>query len=136
MTERIIELLHTGNTTLVIENRGTHTFTGRGVADLYSILTERPELLEGAAVADKVVGKGAAALMILGKTGSLYAETISKPALELLAGKGINVEYGTEVPMIWNRSRTGRCPVETLCLDAASAEECLPLIRKFIESIK
>lgn len=134
--EKLLETLHTAGTTLVIENDGIHTFTGRGVSDLYNLLINRPSLLKGAVVADKVVGKGAAALMILGGISRLYAVVISEAALELFAGQDIVVEYGEKVQQIWNRTHTGRCPVETLCSSAATAEECLPLITEFMNSKK
>lgn len=134
MMERLIEMLHHDGVTLVLENGGVHTFSGRGVRDLYLLLTTRPGLLHGATLADKVVGKGAAALMILGGIKRLHAEVISEAALALLAGQDIEVSYREKVSQIWNRTRTGRCPVETLCSEAWTAEECLPLITEFITS--
>ena len=65
--EELINLLHTGGYSCTIANKGEiRTFTQRGVADIYDLLTQEPEFLKGASIADKVVGKGAAALMILG----------------------------------------------------------------------
>ena len=59
--EELINLLHTGGYSCVIANEGKiRTFTQRGVADLYDLLTREPEFLKGALIADKVVGKGAA----------------------------------------------------------------------------
>ena len=114
----------------------TRIFRERGVKDLYRLLEEEPELLDGAFVADKVVGKGAAALMILGGVGELHADVISRPARRLLAASPVHVSYTLEVPYIVNRTRTGQCPVETLCRDCATAAEALPLIRNFIEGQK
>ena len=85
-------------------------------------------------VADKVVGKGAAALMILGSVEEVYTDVASTAALELFARHGVEVECALEVPQIVNRARTGRCPVETLCLDCRTAEECLEPIRNFIRN--
>ena len=48
-------------------------FRERGVADLFRLLREEPQLLRGAFIADKVVGKGAAALMVLGGGEGLFA---------------------------------------------------------------
>ena len=68
--EELINLLHTGGYSCTIANKGEiRTFTQRGVADIYDLLTQEPEFLKGASIADKVVGKGAAALMILGGSG-------------------------------------------------------------------
>ncbi|WP_347022329.1 DUF1893 domain-containing protein, partial [Bacteroides ovatus] len=41
-----------------------------------------------------------------------------------------------EVAFIWNRDRTGGCPVETMCSEVESVEEILPLIRDFLEKIR
>ncbi len=48
MTEmtKLIELLHAGNYSCVVENRyGLHTFGRRGVADLYEVYREHAEWL-------------------------------------------------------------------------------------------
>ncbi len=136
MMKDLIRVLHDGNHSLVVANNGNiRTFDGRGVADLYALLERDPGFLKGAAAADKVVGKGAAALMVSGGIKALYAEVISEPALALMtAVPGIRTEYGTLVPQISNRTHTGMCPVEQLCLQAGTAEECLPLIKSFINS--
>ncbi len=69
--EELINLLHSGGYSCVIANGDNiRTFTQRGVADLYDLLTQEPDFLKGASIADKVVGKGAAALMILEVSGN------------------------------------------------------------------
>lgn len=108
---------------------------GRGVSDLYRIYTTQPESLSGAFVADKVIGKGAAALMIAGGVAGVYTDLISDPALELFRSVGIEPEFARCVPNIINRNGDGICPVETLCRDCVSASACIPLIADFIEKI-
>ena len=129
----LIDLLHRGGCSCVLRNAGVHTFGQHGVADLYNLLHNRPQLLCGAEVADRVVGKGAAALMVLGRVKEVYADVVSEPALALFADAGIPVSYGLRVPAIRNRAGDGWCPVETLCRHCATAAECLPVIRKFME---
>jgi len=137
MMEELINLLHTGGYSCTIANRGKiRTFTQRGVADLYDLLIQKPEFLKGALIADKVVGKGAAALMILGGIKELYTDIISSKALELLQKSDVKVSFEQEVPFIWNRDHTGGCPVETMCSEEDSAEAILPLIRDFLEKIR
>ena len=111
-------------------------FRERGVADLFRLLREEPQLLRGAFIADKVVGKGAAALMVLGGVEGLFADVVSRAALDLLAAAGKAVAYTVAVPHIVNRAGTGTCPVEQLCAGAASAAECLPLIEGFMQKMK
>lgn len=132
MTDNLMHILQSGHHSLVVANRETRTFNGRGVYDLYNLLTEVPGYLQGASVADKVVGKGAAALMILGSIREVYTGVISRSALDLLREAGIKVEYAQCVPHIINRKGDGICPLETLCRDCKTAAECLPLIKEFV----
>lgn len=81
----LIERLNAENCSCVIRSGNeTRVFHERGVKDLYRLLKEEPEFLSGAFVADKVVGKAAAALMILGGVKEIFANIISQPACELL----------------------------------------------------
>ena len=137
MKNDLIQRLHEGNYSLVVANRDEiRTFSGRGVADLYDLLSNDPLFLKGASVADKVVGKGAAALMILGGVAELYTDIISDSAWELLHASAMKVSFGQQVPQIWNRTHTDRCPVEKLCEGVRTAEECLPLIDNFIKKTR
>lgn len=133
----LAEILRAGAHSLVVSSRGRiHAFDSRGVADLYRIIREDPGLLAGADVADKVVGKGAAALMALGGIASLHAGIISTPALAMLRQAGVSVSFDAEVPHIINRQATGICPVERLCDGCTTPEQCLPLIEKFMSETK
>lgn len=136
MMDNLVEQLHRDNHTLVVANGEVCVFNGRGISDLYRLLCEDPGFLKGASVADKVVGKGAAALMILGGVKELYADIVSEPALSLLETARIRITYKEKVSQIRNRTQTDCCPVEKLCRDAATAKECLPLIEEFMNSIK
>lgn len=135
--KEIIDLLHRGGYSCVIRNDGEiRTFTQRGVADLYTLLQQKSVFLEGASIADKVVGKGAASLMILGGIRQIYADVMSQSAYELLQRTGVKTDFGLLVPFIENRDKSGWCPVEKLCFPAETAEDALPLIEGFIKSLK
>lgn len=131
--QELITQLHAERCSCVIYNNGVvRSFHERGVKDLHNLLRNEPELLRGATVADKVVGKGAAALMVAGGIEWVHADVISSGALDLFKLNGIEVEYTTVVPNIINRTGTDICPVEKLCRDCRTAAECLPLIDKFV----
>lgn len=131
--KELINMLHEGAYSCVIAN-GEHirTFTQRGVADLYDLLTQEPDFLHGASVADKVIGKAAASLMVLGGVREVYAHTISQPALRLLQEAGAMVTCDEVVDHIINRDRTGWCPLEQASRDLHSAKEIFPIIEAFI----
>lgn len=44
---RLTEILHGGGWSLVVDNGAIRTFSGRGVSDLYGLLTREPETLRG-----------------------------------------------------------------------------------------
>jgi hypothetical protein len=120
---------------IVINGDNEYIGQARGVKDLLHLLKDEPQILQEAFVADKVVGKGAAALMVLGKVSEVYAVLISRPALALLQRTDITVNYDTLVDNIINRAGTDICPVEKLCKDVDTADECLPLIENFISQM-
>ena len=137
MRSEVISLLRSSGCSCVIRNGATlHMCHERGVKDLHRLLHNKPELLCGATLADKVVGKGAAALMIAGGVSYVYAEVLSRKAQELFEQYAVEVDYGTLVDSIINRAGTDVCPVERLCMECRTAEKCLPLIDEFVENLK
>ena len=127
----LIQLLHEGKHSLVVANGEICTFKGRGVTDLYHLLQDDPGFLYEASIADKVMGKAAAALMALAKVKEVYADVVSRPALDLLSKTNMKIRYGTVVPYIINRTATGWCPLEILCFDCDTLEDCFHQIEAF-----
>lgn len=137
MKQQLIDRLHAEGCSCVIYNNDhTHLFHKRGVQDLHQLLRTSPEVLCGAMIADKVVGKGAAVLMTAGGVRWVYADVISQSALEFLLTHNIEAEYGRVVPNIINRAGTDICPVEKLCMQCDNIEDALTLIDEFIEKMR
>lgn len=135
--KELIEKLHAGGYSCVRANGDCiRTFTQRGVADLYDLLVQDADFLKGASVADKVIGKAAASLMVLGGVKEVYTHTISQPALLLLQEAGINVSYDEAVHHIINRDKTGWCPLEQASRDLHSPQEIFPVIKNFISNLR
>lgn len=108
-------------------------FRRQGVADLMELVTSCPDFLRGASVADNVIGRGAAMLLLKGGATEVYARVISSGALSALRSGGVSVSFDTEVDHIANRSGDGICPVERLTADALTPDEAYERIRLFIE---
>ena len=133
--DALISLLHEGAYSCVIRKGAeVRTFHKRGVADLFFLLENEPEFLLEAFVADKVVGKGAAALMVLGGVKHVYTDVISTPALDLFKTYGVEVAFSVVTDRIVNRTKDGLCPVEPLCLNLSSPADMLNEIRQFINN--
>lgn len=138
MNRPLVDILHAEQLSLAVETSdGTRKrYRSHGVSDLYRLLTAEPAILNRASVADKIVGKGAAALMALGNVSEVWADTISRSGLAVLRQAGIQVEYATLVLYIINRRGDGICPVEQLCAGCSSPDKCLPLIAEFLSNQK
>lgn len=131
--QNIIELLHSGNYSCVIaKGNEVRTFHHRGIKDLFELANNDRGFMRGASIADKVIGKAAASLIIEGGIQSVYADVISLSALRLLEKFHIPVEFGNLVPYIRNHAGNDWCPMEKLCYEIVSVNEILGAIRRFI----
>lgn len=134
--KELTDILHDEGLTLVVKcgNGEIHRFTQRGVKDLLTLVQERPEVLRGALVADKAVGKAAAACMIVGGVKRVHADVMSEPALALLQAQLVDAEYGQLTHHIINRDGTGWCPMELLSRDLDDPNEIVQKIKDFFKS--
>lgn len=89
-----------------------HVSDRRGIAPVLELLDTDATFLQGADVADKVVGKAAALLFVRGGVHSVYAKTISEKAAAVLWANGIAFACEETVPHIVNRAGDGMCPME------------------------
>ena len=135
MNELYDILIKGGHSCVIRKNGNISCYNQRGVKDLFDIYSTNPSLLNGCDIADKVVGKGAAALMVLSGVKRLFAKVISQEALSLLEKSSIQVDYETLTPYIINRAGNGQCPLETKLKDCKTAEECWNLIVEFVKCI-
>lgn len=110
-------------------------FRRQGVADLFQLLTSEPAFLQGATMADRVVGRGAALLMVKGGVKEVFTFVLSQPALDVLRQAGITVTYDTLQPNIINRTGTDICPVEKLTADTADPDEAFRRIGEFLNKM-
>src|SRR5690554_2322081 len=98
--EEIITKLRDGGYSCVVSNGSEiRTFTKPGVMDLFEMYISEAIFMKGASIADKVVGKAAATLMILGGISRIYADVISQSAITLL--ENINVEFKYNTIVLW-----------------------------------
>ena len=109
------DILAAGNYSLVIltPEGKKYAFRGRGVSDLYSVYRKSPEILAGSDIADKVIGYGAALLMVAGNVNSVFSPIISRDAAMLFEKNNVRYTAGSIVNHIINRNGTGRCPLES-----------------------
>jgi hypothetical protein len=132
----IVSILKDGNYSCVIKNdEKVRVCSKKGVADLYDIYTQDPHFLKGAFIADKIVGKAAAAIMIAAGVKKIHALTISTSALNLLNEQShIEFTYDNEIPVVINRDKTDWCPLEKLCFKEKSIHTIINYVKTFYDS--
>lgn len=118
-----------GLSLLVFNHDSLTTHANRGVQDLLQLISEQPERLQGAVVADKIIGKAAAAIMATGGVKEVHTNIICTPAKRLFEQQGILVFATEEVPMILNRDKSSMCPIDTQIADIESIEECVAILQ-------
>ena len=116
-------LITTNSTIAVVSNGEVFTSQERGVKPLLHLLTEKKGFLKGASVADKVIGKAAALLMVLGEIKEVHTLIISEPAIKVFEKHNIPCFYDKKVHRIVNRTGDGLCPMETLCLNVDDPQD-------------
>ncbi len=133
--EQAKELLRTGGCSCVLFRDGaSYTSTKRGVAPLVEWLAGGTDI-KGFSAADKIVGKAAALLFIMGGVKEVYAPVMSETAAEVLARHGIHTEYETLVRAIINRSGTDPCPMEQAVSGIDDPAEALKAIQNTMAAL-
>lgn len=101
----------------------------RGVAPILDILSGDASIyLKHAVIADKVIGRAAALLLVLGGVDALDTHLISDHAIDIFEKYDIPYTYDKNVPYIVNREGTDMCPMEKAVLgidDPAAAKEAI-----------
>ena len=121
------------NSLALVKNEKVYLSDLKGVKPLLDFLKNNVDL-EGFSLADKVIGKGVAFLILKAKIKNVYTKIISKPALDLLIKNGIEVYYDSLVENIINRTKTDLCPIEKVVLDVNDVDIAYQkIINKLIE---
>lgn len=99
---------------VVYNESGLHTSGERGVKPMILWLEENPEFLRGASVADKIVGRAAAMIMVHAGVKEVFASVMSNGAIDLFREYEIDFTYSMTALAISNRRGDGICPMERL----------------------
>ena len=106
---------------------------GRGIKPLLVFLDDGR--LEGTIVADKIIGRAAAAICILGGAKEIHAKIMSEGAKELLNKYNIKADSAEIVKEIINRDKTGMCPMEIAVRDLSDPPAMVEAVRKTLKEL-
>lgn len=106
----------------------------KGVLPLWRFIRENQVLPQGKLeVADKMVGRGVAYLLIHLGVNHVYTKIISQTALDVLKNYPITVKYNELVPYILNRTQDGQCPMEQALAEVEGEREGIDVVDTFVK---
>jgi len=131
-------MIKAGDVSCVVIKDGSiaHTACGRGVSPLRAIYEDKPEMLKNAFVVDKIIGKAAAVILVLGKAKQAHGIIMSFSAKQYLETHGIAVGFDRCVDVITARSGSGICAIEKSVIDIDDPYEAYDTLTRKIESLR
>lgn len=107
----------------------------RGIRPMVDWLESDPEFLRGASVADKVVGRAAAMIMVYGGVAEVYTNIISSRALSFLQEHGIPCTYVNTCDAVANRRGDGICPMEKVTAPIKDPAEAYEKVKEKLKEM-
>lgn len=119
---------------VIKDNRIVKTAYDAGLKPLIALYHE--DALKDALVVDKIIGKAAAMVLVLGGAKQAYGRSVSRAALEYLRLHGIAADGREIIEQISNRRGDGICPMERAVMDITDPREGLNRLEETIASMR
>ena len=116
---------------VVVKDGRTSVYDGRGIKPVVDYLEK--DNFDGAFVADKVIGKASALLLVYGKVQEVYTPVISKPAVKVFEDNNVKYSADKIVDNIINRTGTDLCPMEKKVQNIDNPKRAYKLFRKLLK---
>lgn len=112
--EMVKEKLYETNASLVVlyANRVCKAYYQNRIKDIKEILQQDRTALQGAVIADKVIGKVAGSILTVAGVKEIYADVMSQYAIPVLEQNHVKYEYKNLTNYVQNNDKTGMCPME------------------------
>ncbi len=130
--------LHQKGLTLAIVKEGEVLFEtdSHRITGFIGAIEKLAEKLEGASVADRVVGKAIALLCVYAGIHQVYAEVLSRKAETVFEENGIPCEWKELADTILDLNRSGVCPFEKAATDISDPKEAYAAFTALLQSLK
>ncbi len=115
--------------------KGEQTYVSDKSGILPLLVFAKSGVFEGFSAADKIVGKAAALMYAYLGVSRVYAEVMSRTAIDVFTAHGIEFEYDTLTDMIINRRGDGACPMEEAVANTDDCNEAVTLIEDKLKSL-
>jgi hypothetical protein len=130
--------LHRKELTLAIVKNGEVLFETHShrISGFLGAIEKFGDVLEGAAVADRVAGKAIALLCVYAKISDVYAEVLSEKAKAVFEENGVRHEWKELVKNVLDLNKSGVCPFEKVAADISDPKNAYRAFKALQESLK
>ena len=130
--------LHRKELTLAIVKNGEVLFETHShrISGFLGAIEKLGDVLEGAAVADRVAGKAIALLCVYAKISDVYAEVLSEKAKAVFEENEIRHEWKALVKNVLDLNKSGVCPFEKAAADISDPKDAYRTFKVLQESLK
>ena len=122
------ECLIENNYSIVCTNG--YTSSDSGIRPVILPMCEKIDFFKDEEVADKLIGKASAMLLVLSGVKKVYTPLISKAGMETFDRFHIPYEYDETVDFISNMKGDGMCPMEMTVQDIDDPKEAFEALKK------
>jgi len=107
-----------------------------GISGFLSAIQQLDNRLNGASVADKIVGRAIALLCVHVKIGAVYGSVMSREAKKLFEENSVHAELGELVENILEDCRSATCPFEALAAKIMDPADAYKKLKALQDSLK
>ena len=132
--EKAKALLTGNNTLVVVKNDSVICSDLNGIKPLINLLENNVDP-EGYSLADEIIGKAQAMLIVKAKIKEAYSKVMSEEGVRILKKYNIPYSYETLTKEIINRKGTDICPMEKAVKDVEDIEEAYELLKEKVLTI-
>lgn len=134
--EKAKQILEENNYTCVlVKDDKVYTSTKKGVAPVLDLMSKKVDL-KGFALADRVIGKSVAYLVIHAGIAEVNTVMISKHAQDVFTKYEIPFSYEVLVDRILNNAKDGFCPMESIVLNEDDPEKAFFLLENKLKELR
>lgn len=117
------------------DERTVYSSSAPGIRAALELHDKSPELLCGAVIVDRIIGRAAAMIFADGGAAAVYGSVMDRMAMEELHAKGVQARAGTLVDAIINRRGDGPCPMEQTLAGITDPAVGIPALRRTVQRL-
>jgi len=137
MNRYLDELERTGNSLMIY--KGGHLIfqsSSKGISPHLEALESLGQALHGSVMADKIVGRAAALLIVHSGAAEAHAALVSTPGRQVLEQHGLAFTYAKETPHIKMENGRIYCPFEAMVQGISDPAEAYRAIAEKMRTLK